>query len=1067
MWRRFGGFRNSVLMAVLLVSVGCAEADAPDGAVTMEVVDADQLHWELVVGESEAIDFVIENRGDTSADMTINYGASWLDIDVEDRELGAGQRVDVEAVATCGDEPFETDDVVEIEAGEASVEINVSLECREVPTGGMEVTVDGLPQDREADITLTGGHGFEREVTETTTVDDVPVGSVEIHARSVGDEAVYEPETADQTVDVEEGVDAGVDVSYQGIPGDLQVEVEGLDGELEPALMVSRDGQLWEVPGDGLVEELEPGPYTVVADDIVDGETTYGAADTEAFVASSQTEEVTVSYIVDPGALDVDIEGLPQGINHNIEYADVDGNGEALPDDGSVSALEPGDYELMVGDVTDGPATYQGDDRSVTIVSDETTQASVDYEVSTGAVEIVANGLPDGLAPNAVIDGPDGSENVDEETTVDGLIPGDYTVTFEEQTQGPATYRVDDSPLDVVVESGSTTQVVGAYEAIAGDLEIDVETFGSADFEVSITGPEDFSAAVDGDDSFSDIVPGNYDIDIVDVPVDDQGNDGWVDISPGDSFEVTSDDTTTVSIAVGEATRVASESDDGPGSLRYAVESVSSGSSLHFDDGVETITVSGGDIAVDTDLEIIDDDEALVIEADGNRIFDVESPALLTLQGVTLQQGDTTGDGGAIRVGGGASMIAERVVFEQNSSDGLGGAVFVDDGADVYIREALFRDNFAEGGSSIGGGAVGMASTLSSSATVDIEASLFDGNSTNSNGGAVALSGSELMISESTFVDNEATDFGGGISVWDGDVQITGATIVDNNAATGGGIEFFGDQATELALGRSIVADNSAVADADIHRQFDDRDVDSLGYNVVGIGAAGLQDGDQGDQVGSDTAPLAPELQALAENGGFTETMPPESTSPAHASVPAQECEPMGNGAITLRDQRWERRPAGAFCNAGAYELNASTETFANADMAANMYEDGDYSGDDGVQWHYEEVRREEGDYAVEETSVILREEPQGSVWSEGLSGGIDSLSLQMSKAFTGGGDRQIEVLVDGDVVATSTAFDDDGDPPYPVIRFGVEDIDVSGNFDIEIKSIGDGQVAIDNISWR
>ena len=64
----------------------------------------------------------------------------------------------------------------------------------------------------------------------------------------------------------------------------------------------------------------------------------------------------------------------------------------------------------------------------------------------------------------------------------------------------------------------------------------------------------------------------------------------------------------------------------------------------------------------------------------------------------------------------------------------------------------------------------------------------------------------------------------------------------------------------------------------------------------------------------------APNLGALADNGGPTETQLPQPGSPLIDSVPAASCQADGAAGVTT-DQRGVARPQGAACDTAAVEV--------------------------------------------------------------------------------------------------------------------------------------------------
>ncbi len=68
---------------------------------------------------------------------------------------------------------------------------------------------------------------------------------------------------------------------------------------------------------------------------------------------------------------------------------------------------------------------------------------------------------------------------------------------------------------------------------------------------------------------------------------------------------------------------------------------------------------------------------------------------------------------------------------------------------------------------------------------------------------------------------------------------------------------------------------------------------------------------------------------------------------------------------------------------------------------------------------------------------------------------------MKLYKGFTGGGNRQVEVFINGVSIGTSVAFDDFDEH---ILR--IENINIEGDFTIEIKNITEKQIIIDDITW-
>ena len=139
-------------------------------------------------------------------------------------------------------------------------------------------------------------------------------------------------------------------------------------------------------------------------------------------------------------------------------------------------------------------------------------------------------------------------------------------------------------------------------------------------------------------------------------------------------------------------------------------------------------------------------------------------------------------------------------------------------------------------------------------------------------------------------------------------------------------------------------------------------------------------------------------------------------------------------------------------------------ETFENFSTSGSTYQDGSFTGDQGFEWDYFEARQATpGGTApsIDGTSMILRDTSAALIGLD-IPGGLSELSFQLKQAFTGAGGRQVEVLVNDEVIGTSPSFEGQNE----IIDVDFSDLDISGSFDLEIRPTTDRQVTIDNLQW-
>ena len=187
----------------------------------------------------------------------------------------------------------------------------------------------------------------------------------------------------------------------------------------------------------------------------------------------------------------------------------------------------------------------------------------------------------------------------------------------------------------------------------------------------------------------------------------------------------------------------------------------------------------------------------------------------------------------------------------------------------------------------------GAAIFNNSFATVNITNSTFANNSAIPGDAAINNNGGTVTIGDSTFTNNS------GITIYNaGAMTIADSTIAGNSANAA-----IVNNGPSLTILDSIVADNAS------GNCIQSQPITDLGYNLENGTSCGFS-------AANHSLNAAPDLSALAGNGGPTQTMALQTGSPAiDAGPPAGQC--------PTTDQRGEPRPdAGeGTCDIGAYEF--------------------------------------------------------------------------------------------------------------------------------------------------
>ncbi|MCX6875774.1 MAG: choice-of-anchor D domain-containing protein [Verrucomicrobia bacterium] len=227
-----------------------------------------------------------------------------------------------------------------------------------------------------------------------------------------------------------------------------------------------------------------------------------------------------------------------------------------------------------------------------------------------------------------------------------------------------------------------------------------------------------------------------------------------------------------------------------------------------------------------------------------------------------------------------AGSIAGGVTL---SGNGVTRVLAINETSTVEIERMTITNGATAAGES-GGGIINQG-------TLSVRNSTLSHNASGQDGGAIESIGM-LSLTNSTVAGNSAASAGGGIDFHNGEVfTLTNSTVAANAAGgSGGGIRSSGS----LTLSNALVAGNRAPGSNDLLGE-----VTTLGGNLIGdgTGAIGVTHGFNGDQVGTDSAPIEARLAPLANYGGATETMALLVGSPALDTG-------FSSGAIPATDQR-------------------------------------------------------------------------------------------------------------------------------------------------------------------
>ncbi len=280
----------------------------------------------------------------------------------------------------------------------------------------------------------------------------------------------------------------------------------------------------------------------------------------------------------------------------------------------------------------------------------------------------------------------------------------------------------------------------------------------------------------------------------------------------------------------------------------------------------------------------------------------------VTLQNITVTGGDADGDGGALVTSGDVTVTDSTIA--DNQASGEGGAIDTQRNGALTVLRSTFSGN-ESGGS---GGAIaihGLATIIEST---------FSGNTSGGNGGAMRTYGGAQLVN-STVTGNESDQRG---AVVGGPITLAFSTVVGNGGTTSANVDPNG---ATLASFASVIGQAEGFGGPAAPNCGGITTTTSTGYNVDDDGSCGFGAG-PGDQSDLST-PFG--FAALADNGGTTQTMLPDASSPLLDQVPPASCKPTVGSTTVTGDQRGISRPQGSACDIGAVEVEVATPTTTTA----------------------------------------------------------------------------------------------------------------------------------------
>ncbi|MEX2153334.1 MAG: zinc-dependent metalloprotease family protein [Gemmatimonadaceae bacterium] len=203
------------------------------------------------------------------------------------------------------------------------------------------------------------------------------------------------------------------------------------------------------------------------------------------------------------GTLVISINGLPSATNASVRITGPNSSHQRLQVTTTLDNLEPGDYVIRTDTILVLGTRYGADSAAVVdtiaVARGRTESKAVSYQLASGSLTFIINGLPAGAAANLRLIGPlpsATSVNVTSAGTVNMLRPGQYAVQADTMLSSEgdrfAAAKIRDTVQ--IAASLAPAQAVVDYAQISGTLALAINGIPSSvtNPRVRVTGPGGF-----------------------------------------------------------------------------------------------------------------------------------------------------------------------------------------------------------------------------------------------------------------------------------------------------------------------------------------------------------------------------------------------------------------------------------------------------------------------------------------------------------------------------------------------------------------------------------------------
>lgn len=409
--------------------------------------------------------------------------------------------------------------------------VQVGASYRPAPSA-MAVIVTGLPANSVAAISVTPPGGAPTAVSQSATLVAPQLSSqpTDIERWSLSAQPVntagarFAPSRSSLDTAVSFGDTARVAVQYTVATGGIAVAVTGLPAGLAGNVKVlgpGTDTTSRAVTATTTLTGLEPGRYRVIATAVAQNGITFRPSTdtlTVDVTASLTAAPAPVTYAAQVGRLVLQATGLPGGTNPSLRVVGQ-GIDRAFTSGGTVDSLPVGTYTVSAAAVLAGTDRWAPTTASqpVTVTTGASSTAAFTYALASGSLTVTVGGLPNGLAGDVRLSGPNSyARTVTSTESIRGLEPGRYTLSPRVVRNATDAYGVQsglqNGVATVDVTAGATPAAASlTYVLVPTVIDVPVTGLpGGTSAAIQLTDPTGANTNVTGTIRVTPAAPGRW-----------------------------------------------------------------------------------------------------------------------------------------------------------------------------------------------------------------------------------------------------------------------------------------------------------------------------------------------------------------------------------------------------------------------------------------------------------------------------------------------------------------------------------------------------------------------------